>query len=145
LSCILIIEGENFDVDGFLEITEMKPYEKHLKGEKRPFKKTGKQLIYKKTGCRFELSDADFNDFETQRKDVIKFLNENFKKFKSIYSFGLNIKEIPTIGFGIENQMADFWCQTEYLQPKLLKLAGELNFGIEISLYHPTLENDESE
>ena len=145
MSCILIIEGEKFDVNGFLEITEMQPYEKHLKGEKRPFKKTGKQLIYEKSGCRFELSNADFNDFETQRKDVIKFLTDNFKKLKSIYSFGINISEVPTIGFGIENQMADFWCQTEYLQPELLKLAGELNFGIEISLYHPALEEDENE
>ena len=41
--------------------------------------------------------------------------------------------------------MADFWCQSEYLQPELLKLAGELNLGIEISLYHPVLEDEESE
>ncbi|MFD1064126.1 hypothetical protein ACFQ1Q_12785 [Winogradskyella litorisediminis] len=142
MSCILIIEGKKFDVDGFLEITKMQPYEKHFKGEKRPFKKEGKQLVYEKNGCRFELSNADFNDFEAQRRDTIKFLNKNFKKLKSIYSFGLKITEVPTISFGIENQMADFWCQTEFLQPELLKLSGDLHFGIEISLYHPAVEND---
>lgn len=145
MSCILIIEGENFDVKGFLKKTKMLPYEKHLKGEKRPFKKSGKQLIYKKNGCRFNLSDADFNDFETQRKDTIKFLKENYKKLKSLSSFGLNENETPIMGFGIENQMVNFWCQTEYLQPELLKLSGELNFGIEISLYHSALESDENE
>lgn len=145
MSCILRIEGEKFDVDGFLEITKMEPYEKHRKGEKRLFKKTGKQLFFEESGCRFELSNADFNDFDTQRKDAIKFLNDNYKKLKSIYSFGLKKTEVPTIDFGIENQIADFWCQSEYLQPELLKLAGELNFGIEISLYHPALEDEESE
>jgi len=145
LSCILIIEGKKFDVDGFLESTKMQPYEKHIKGEKRPFKKTGKKPIYEESGCRFDLSTADFNDFETQRKDAIKFLKENFEKLKSLYDFGLKKSEVSSIGFGIENQMADFWCQTEYLQPELLKLAGDLNFAIEISLYHPALEDDENE
>lgn len=145
MSCILIIEGEKFDVIGFLEITEMHPYENYLIGEKRPFKKNGEELTYKKSGCKFELSVADFNDFETQRKDVTQFLMTNFKKLKSVYSFGLSKSDVPIIAFGIENQMVGFWCQTEYLQPELLKLAGELNFGIEISLYHPASKEEDIE
>ena len=145
MSCILIIKGFEFDVNGFLKETELNPYEKHLKGDKRPFKKLNKPMIYETSGCRFDLSKADFNDFETQRNDVILFLNQNYTKLKRLNEFGLDKKEIPVIGFGIENQMADFWCQTEYLQPELLKLTGNLNFGIEISLYHPAIEENDTE
>jgi len=145
LSCILIIEGSEFDVNEFLKETELSPYEKHLKGDKRPFKKLNKPMNYETSGCRFDLSKADFNDFEVQRKDAILFLNQNYEKLKKLNKFGLNKNEIPVIGFGIENQMADFWCQTEYLQPELLKLTGNLNIGIEISLYHPATEENETE
>ena len=145
MSCILIIEGSEFDVNEFLKETELSPYEKHLKGDKRPFKKLNKPMNYETSGCRFDLSKADFNDFEVQRKDAILFLNQNYEKLKKLNKFGLNKNEIPVIGFGIENQMADFWCQTEYLQPELLKLTGNLNIGIEISLYHPATEENETE
>jgi len=145
MSCILIIEGSNFDVNGFLKETELNPYEKHLKGDKRPFKKLNKPMIYETSGCRFDLSKADFNDFGTQREDAIQFLNQNYEKLEKLNAFGLEKKEIPVIGFGIENQMTDFWCQTEYLQPELLKLTGNLNIGVEISLYHPATDENETE
>ena len=145
MSCILIIEGSEFDVSGFLKETELEPYEKHIKGEKRPFKKLNKPPIYDTSGCRFDLSKADFNEFENQRKDVVKFLNQNFEKLKKLEKYGLNKNEIPVIGFAIENQMADFWCQTESFEPELLKLAGNLNIGIEISLYHPATDENETD
>ncbi|MBA6316962.1 hypothetical protein [Cellulophaga baltica] len=145
MSCILIVEGSEFDVNRFLKETELNPYEKHLKGEKRPFKKLNKPMNYETSGCRFDLSKADFNDFETQRNDVINFLNHNYQKLERLTEFGLDKKEIAVIGFGIENQMTDFWCQTEYLQPELLKLTGNLNIGIEITLYHPEKEENKTE
>ncbi|MBO0594009.1 hypothetical protein I2486_21625 [Cellulophaga sp. E16_2] len=145
MSCILIIEGLEFDVNGFLKETELNPYEKHLKGDKRPFKKLNKPITYETSGCRFDLSKADFNDFKTQREDVIRFLNKNYEKLEKLNVFGLDKKESPIIGFGIKNQMADFWCQTEYLQPELLKLTGNLNIGIEMSLYHPATDENEAE
>lgn len=143
MSCILIIEGSEFDVNGFLKETELSAFEKHLKGDKRPFKNQDKQLQYETSGCRFDISKADFNDFESQRKDAVQFLNQNYEKLEKLNGFGLNKNEIPVIGFGIEKQIADFWCQTEYLQPELLKLTGNLNIGIEISLYQPATEETE--
>jgi hypothetical protein len=145
MSCILIIEGENFNVNEFLRLTELEPYEKHIRGEKRPFKKTGKTDIYESSGCRFDLSNAEFNQFDIQKEDVIKYLKTNLDKLKLIYSLGIKETETPIIGFAIENRMAEFWCQTEYLQPELLKLVSELNFGIEISQYHPASEDEDNE
>jgi hypothetical protein len=145
MSCILIIEGENFNVNEFLRLTELEPYEKHIRGEKRPFKKTGKTDIYESSGCRFDLSNAEFNQFDIQKEDVIKYLKTNLDKLKLIYSLGIKETETPIIGFAIENRMAEFWCQTEYLQPELLKLVSELNFGIEISQYHPASEDEDDE
>lgn len=145
MSCILLIEGENFNVTEFLRVTELEPYEKHLKGEKRPFKKTGRPDIYESSGCRFDLSKADFDMFEVQKNETIDYLKNNLEKLKKVYSFGIKETEIPTIAFGIENKMAEFWCQTEFLQLELLKLVSELNFKIEISLYHPVSDEDDEE
>ena len=145
MSCILRINGKDFDVQGFLEITELKPYEQHLKGEKRPFKRTGKQLTYDESGCRFQLSDADFKEFKQQRKDAIHFLTTNFDKLKAIFSFGLSDNENPRIDFGIETRMYDVEVQCDHLEPELLRLAGNLNFGIEISQYQLANEDGESE
>ena len=121
---------------------ESEPYEKHLKGEKRPFKKRNHLDIYNSSGCRFDLSSEDFNNFTQQKIDAINFLKKNKKGLLKMTDLELKESETPVIGFGIENQMADFWCQQEYLQPELLKLSGELNIGIEISLYHPTEEDN---
>ncbi|MBC7557440.1 MAG: hypothetical protein H7195_10830 [Chryseobacterium sp.] len=145
MSCILLIEGENFNVTEFLRVAKMDPYEKHLKGEKRPFKRTGVPDIYESSGCRFTLSEADFDNFELQKIETINYLKNNFEKLKEIYTFGLTETEIPSIAFGIENKMGEFWCQSELLQLELLKLSSELNFEIEISLYHSTLDDEEEE
>jgi hypothetical protein len=143
MSCILIIEGEDFNVEEFLRLTELLPYEKHIKGEKRPFKRKGENDFYDSSGCRFDISIAEFNQFDIQKEDAIKYLKTNLDKLKQIYSLGIKITEIPIIGFAIENRMAEFWCQTEYLQPELLKLVSELNFGIEISQYHPASDSED--
>ena len=145
MSCILIIEGENFNVNEFLRLTELEPYEKHIRGEKRPFKKVGKTDIYETSGCRFDLSNAEFNQFDIQKEDVIKYLKTNIDKLKQIYPLGIKETETPVVGFAIENRMSDFWCQTEYLQPELLKLVSELNFGIEITQYHPASETEDED
>lgn len=134
MSCILRIDGINFRVDDFIKSTDLKPYRIYRKGDKI---KVGKKKIQNSNGCSFDLSKTGFKDFEQQRKDVIEYLNKNFLQLSTVYSFGLKNDENPTVDFGIENLMMDFWCQTEYLEPELLKLVGNLNFGIEISLYRP--------
>jgi hypothetical protein len=144
MSCVLRIDGKYFNVVQFLSTTDLKPYEKHIKGEELKIKKRDK-TIHKTSGCSFELSKADFNRFDLQKKDAIRFLKENFDKLIEIYSFGLTKKENPTIDFAIETRMNEVGAQFDYFEPELIKLAGSLDFGIEISQYHPASERNEKE
>jgi|TARA_R110002111_G_scaffold48505_1_gene86101 hypothetical protein len=142
MSCILRIDGIKFQVDDFLESTELKPYKIYRIGEKL---KIGKRKFEDSNGCFFDLSKADFNDFEQQRKDALKFLKTHFDQLKTVFDFGLTKDDKPRIDFGITTRMNDVAVQCDYLEPELLKLAGNLNFGIEISQYHPATEDYESE
>jgi hypothetical protein len=142
MSCVLRIDGMKFQVDVFLESTELKPYKIYRIGEKI---KIGKRKFEDSNGCFFDLSKADFNDFEQQRKDALEFLKTNFDQLKTVFDFGLTKNDKPRIDFGITTRMNDVAIQCDYLEPELLKLAGNLNFGIEISQYHPATEDYESE
>ncbi len=142
MSCVLRIAGKKFKVDDFLESTNLKPYRVFRIGEKRI---VGKKKIEDSNGCSFDLSKADFKNFEQQKKDVIEFLNIHFDKLKTVFSFGLSTNENPTIDFAITTKMNEVYVQFDYLEPKLIKLAGNLNFGIEISQYQPSTEDYELE
>ena len=142
MSCVLRIDGKDFKVDDFLKSTALKPYKIYRKGEKIAI---GKRKLEEGNGCSFDLSKADFNDFEQQRKDAVGFLKTHFDKLNTVFAFGLSKNEIPTIDFGTTTRMHEVEIQCDYLEPQLLKLAGSLNFGIIISQYHPSTEDLESE
>ncbi|KIA82474.1 hypothetical protein [Flavobacterium sp. AED] len=141
MSCILRIEGDNFKVHEFLKQTNLQPYIAYLKGDELGFTRSGINT-YQINGCSFDLSKADFDRFDIQKKDALNFLEMHFEKLKLLPEYGLLIDEVPIIDFGIFTRMFDVTVQSDYLEPKLLKLAGELNFGIEISQYIQS-ENEE--
>ena len=134
MSCVLRIEGKNFKVNEFIDQTNLKPYIKYLKGEKLGFIRRGID-IHQINGCSFDLSKAEFDRFDLQKIDAINFLEKYFDKLKLLSEFGLQEDEIPIIDFAIFTKMFEVAVQSDYLEPKLLKLAGDLNFGIEISQY----------
>ncbi len=142
MSCILRIGGKEFRIDDFLESNDLKPYKIFRIGDKI---KIGKKKVEDSNGCSFDLSKADFKDFEQQKKDATEFLKTHFDQLKTVFSFGLLDNENPTIDFGITTRMNEVYAQFDYLEPELLKLAGNLNFGIEISQYQPSTEDYESE
>jgi hypothetical protein len=133
MSCVLRIYGKNFDVEGFLKETMLIPYSKFKEGDVMPFKWKGKSQ-YDSNGCTFDLSSADFDNFEQQKSDAIQFLRINFDSLLKLTKYGLSSDEVALIDFGIElnDSLA---VQGEYLPPELLKLAGDLNFGIMLSQY----------
>ena len=141
MSCVLRIEGENLKVNEFLKITKLSAYKVYVKGDKIGFSKNLNNT-YQTNGCSFDLSNADFDRFDLQKKDAIIFLETNFDKLKMLPEFGLKTEEIPVIDFGIYTRMFDVEIQSDYFEPKLLKLAGELNFGIEISQYIKSQNED---
>lgn len=134
MSCVLRITGNSFDVDGFLKDSGLVAYLQYKAGDPIGFKRKGKET-YDTNGASFDLSNAAFDDFETQKSDAIHFLTTHFNKLKNLRNFGLEAADIPEIDFAIESDALTYPVQSDYLQAELLKLAGDLGFGIMISHY----------
>lgn len=139
MSCNLHLSGARFDVDAFLAQSGLQPYQKGKAGDPVwAHKPDGKRL--KDSYCSFEASRADFDAFEEQVADVIRFLEEN----KDQLSLVTNTPEIEEalLDFGIELRIGEHVAvQFDRLPARLLKLAGELGIDIGLSLYPPALED----
>lgn len=123
MSCILRISGKNLNIYELLDIG-LEPDNYWVKGDP-----SGKKHL--KTGVNYCVSDADFNEFELQKKDAFKYLQNNKKEIKAIHN--LAGCENGHLDFGIEQRDEAVQCNT--FSPKLIKLIGELDLGIEVSLY----------
>ena len=134
MSSVLRINGVSFNVDSFLNETGLVPYLHYRTGDDIGFTRRGKDK-YETNGCSFDLSAADFDNFEQQKIDTISFLTMHFDKLMKVRSYGLKPEDIPIIDFAIESATETYPVQNDYLQPELLKLAGDLSFGINISHY----------
>ena len=86
---------------------------------------------YTSTGARYLVSDADFSEFDIQKNEAIEFLRNNKRLLEE--AMKLPSVEDASLDFGIERR--DVAVQSDYFQPELLKLAGNLGLGIELSQY----------
>src|SRR5579863_5284164 len=142
MACILTIRGGNLNVEEFIQKTGLQPYKKFDKGEPRiRTKPEGKK--HPLSGLSLEASSADFNQLDKQIEDTMEFLRANKEKLRHISA----TKEVDfaTLDFGIELRI-DFKrvaYQFEHFPSELLRLAGELGIGLDISLYPPTTEDDQ--
>jgi hypothetical protein len=88
---------------------------------------------WKYGGISLSVSDAN-GDLEQEVRDAIAFLRHNFDSLRTIVSdesvddARLDFAHYCRIG---NNAFAQF----DYLPPELLRLAGDLGIGIELSLY----------
>ena len=136
MSCILTIRGKNLDVEDFIQKSGLEPYKKFFKGEPRiRTKPAGKKHPF--SGLSIQASDAEFNQLDKQIEDTIHFLRSNKEKLQYITS----TKEVDfaTLDFAIEIRidMERVVYQFEHFPSELLKLAGSLGIGLDISLYPP--------
>ena len=92
------------------------------------------------SGAHYCVSEAEFNEFEKQKKDAIKYLNENEEKIESIQKLA-GIESV-FLDFGIEQR--DVFVQSDFFPPELIRLAGKLGLGIELSQY-PISDDDEED
>jgi hypothetical protein len=124
--CILRVSAKDFDVDAFLSVTTFKPYRVDHQGQ--AYGRRGK--IYQNSGFCVDVSRHE--ELKQQIPDAIQFLKENqaeLQRVSEVFS-----KIFLTLDFG--HCARDVAAQFDYLPPELLLLAGSLNIGIEISLYH---------
>jgi hypothetical protein len=134
MSCILTIGGRNLDIEEFVKTTKLVPYRKSYKGQpKFKTKPDGEKLT--RSSLSIEASKADFDNFKKQIADTTLFLKKNKNKLAHVAATkGI---DYATLDFGINLRIdkEKVLTQSDKFPSKLLKLAGELGLGIEISIY----------
>jgi hypothetical protein len=129
MSCMLRAEGSKKAVLQLREMWKAQNVSYYIKGERR-FPKNPTSKLNNYSGIGALVSEADFDRVDLQVKDAVKYLKKNEGILKKLGD--LRFKEMK-IDFGIEKR--NVWAQFEFFPPTLLKLAGNLNIGLEISLY----------
>ena len=125
--CVLRAASADFRVDDFLQTTSLVPCDVYHKGEPRGL---GGRLR-ERSGLTILVSDADGNNLRQQVRDAIEFLERNRAEVSRLQSY-IAPKE-AILDFGVWK--TDNFGQFCYLPPALLRLAGSLGLGIEVSIY----------
>jgi hypothetical protein len=132
---MLRIDGTNLNIDRLLEI-DLKPDSFYKKGEYRT-----KKSNHTSSGARYLVSNADFSNFEDQKKDAIRFLRDNANSIKMIMS----IPDLEGAGLDFGINKRDVLVQSDSFPAELAKLAGELGIDIELSQYPESEEKKKGE
>lgn len=126
MSCVLRVNGDDFDVEAWIALSGLAPYDYWYPGQSNVIGE-----VYESAGLKIDVSSADFRDSAQQFEDAIGFLRVNGEALARVRDFpGV---EFSTLDFGIA--ALDVFIQSEYLPPALLRMAGNCEMGIEISLY----------
>jgi hypothetical protein len=125
--CVLRVASDDFNVDDFLKTTSLHPCNVYRKSE--PKGQTGK--LSDKTGITIVVSEASGGELALQVEDAIAFLEQNRDEIKRLRSYVASEEIVLDFGIWREEVIGQY----NYLPPKLLRLAGELEMGIELSIY----------
>lgn len=90
------------------------------------------------SGFNVVVSDAEFSEFTRQVEDTIAFLTTHRGELERLGA-APGIEEL-WLDFGIERR--DVMLQCDQFPPELIRLAGQLGMGIELSQY-PVPDDDE--
>ncbi|GAC1472091.1 MAG: hypothetical protein NVSMB9_18930 [Isosphaeraceae bacterium] len=138
MSAVLRVFGEEFEPDGFCATTTLQPCHLYRKGEPKFPASQPNGRHNDKSGINFVASEADFDEFPRQVEEATAFLLLHRQELSRLRDFpGV---EDMTLDFGIARR--DVLVQCDHLPPTLLRAAGELGIGIELSQY-PVGRDDE--
>ena len=128
--CVLRVSGKVFDVDRFLKGSKLIPCAVFRKGEPRFSNARQTRKVNKYSGFNV---DAAFSTplLSKQVRHAVTFLKKYRQELMKLRRFS-----------GVEDARLDFGilqrgtaAQFDYFPPELIRLAGELSIGIEISRY----------
>ena len=125
--CVLRASGRGFAVDDFLAGSSLKPCAVWRLGEAR-----GKDLpAADSSGFNLLVSDAPGSDLAAQIQDTISFLETYREELaRLVQAPGV---ESAALDFGIKRR--DVAVQCDSFPARLIRLAGDLGMGIELSQY----------
>ena len=131
MPAVLRAYGEDFDVDALLAGCTLPICAVKRRGEpvfpvSQP---TGRR--HQRSGVHVTASDADFGEFPRQVAEATAFLRAEVEQVRRLCKWpGV---EAVDLDFGIERR--DVAVQCDHLPPELVRLAGSLGLGIELSQY----------
>ena len=131
---VLYVSGDGFDPDDVLSSLSLRPYRVWRCGE--PVAVTGPRVgrVYESGGFCCEVSAAD-GLLADEAANALSFLTEHRSALASL-RYHPAVEDVR-IDFGHYSRIDDgrVVVQCDYLSPELLRLAGELGVGFELSLY----------
>jgi hypothetical protein len=132
---VLRAAGANFDVDRFCAETRLSVCRVFRREERLPNRRC------ERPGVTIAVCDAQLEDLPGQIDETIAFLTVNEQQIQALRLFP-----------GVEDLTLDFWilrrdvyAQFDRLPPELVRLAGSLGLGIELSQYLLREDNDDKE
>ena len=140
MACTLSARGRDFDVESFLSRTRLPLKRAHFWVRGTPTMRRLKPRRYQDSGFSEYVSRAGWYDLSAAIKDVLKFLRAHNKELGKLKRTR-GVDDIM-LDFGFDSRVGTegIAVQGEYLPVELLRLAGQLNIGIGLSLYPPMLE-----
>ena len=129
MGCVLRVFGSAFDSEAFLKGSKLSPSKVWRRGEPSAVAGRG---AHESSGMNVAVSEADMKNLGQQASDAMAFMNANKAELVRLLSFpGLDEGRLD---FAV-SWRGDVVTHTDYLPTELVRLAGELGLGIEISHY----------
>ena len=130
MSCLLRVLGEDFNVDRFVEETQIADFRKRYKGD---FVSPSRDKRLEHSSASIIISDADFSNIKTQIEEAEAFLVKHKSNLRNIAT----TKEIEyaTIDFGADSLLPNGMTKSFYFPISLVSICAELKIGIELSVY----------
>lgn len=131
MSAMLRAAGDNFDVEMYLGGCTLPDVSSYKRGDRKFPKSQPSGPRLQQSGIHAVASAADFDDFSQQVADSIKFLITYADEVRRLRNFpGV---EGVTLDFGISRR--DVVVQFVHFPAELVRLAGSLDLGLELSVY----------
>jgi hypothetical protein len=141
MSTVLRAVGHEFDVDSFLQGCTLKVCAIWRRGEPKAPASNPNGPKCAMSGVSIPVSDADFHEFLRQASECIAFLRQEADQLRRLVSWpGV---EGAALDFGIQRR--DVYVQCDSFPPELVRLAGELGLGIELTQYPIAASDDSSD
>jgi hypothetical protein len=130
--CVLRATGDNFRVEKLLEASSLIPCNVFRKGERK-----SSSRVWETSGITIAVSDSDGSDLASQISCAIEFLRDNRDELLRLRKFD-GVEEME-LDFGIYRQNS--FLQSNLFPAELVAIAGDLQIGIELSIYGEEVTN----
>jgi hypothetical protein len=126
--------GAHFDVDAFLQETDVTPAIVFRRGEPRFPASQPNGPVMDASGMNVGVSDAEFGNLEQQTRETLQFLADNFAMLEHMANYpGVDGLELD---FAVSG--SDTFVENYRFSPELLEQIGRLGITLCVSRYIPT-------